>query len=174
LDTDSAFGSIGSFFSFRPSRGVFEANPPFEISLILAMLAHMDKLLHSANQNGEALSFIVIVPRKPEAKFWQDLVNLSHCTAELNLHAGEHSFLQGAQHIRHDAINNPRQSSGASTVCFLQSHKGREDLPLTDSKLALLRDAFRPNVSKSRKSFVQLVRQRGGSEGLVRSAKRKR
>lgn len=29
VDTDAPFGSIGDFFTFRPSRGSFQANPPF-------------------------------------------------------------------------------------------------------------------------------------------------
>jgi hypothetical protein len=28
-DTDGAFGSVGSFFNFRPRTGAFQANPPF-------------------------------------------------------------------------------------------------------------------------------------------------
>lgn len=28
-DTDAAFGSVGSFFHFRPHTGAFQANPPF-------------------------------------------------------------------------------------------------------------------------------------------------
>lgn len=36
-DTDAAFGSVGSFFAFRPTTGSYEANPPFEPLLITAM-----------------------------------------------------------------------------------------------------------------------------------------
>ena len=34
-DTDGPFGSVGSFFSFEPTEGSFEANPPFVPQLIL-------------------------------------------------------------------------------------------------------------------------------------------
>jgi hypothetical protein len=33
-DCDHAFGSLGSVFDFRPAEGVYEANPPFEPSLV--------------------------------------------------------------------------------------------------------------------------------------------
>ena len=36
-DVDAAFGSVGSFFRFTPTSGSFEANPPFEPALIMAM-----------------------------------------------------------------------------------------------------------------------------------------
>jgi len=36
-DVDAAFGSVGSFFRFTPTSGSFEANPPFEPALIIAM-----------------------------------------------------------------------------------------------------------------------------------------
>lgn len=44
-DTDAPFGSVGSFFKFTPSRGSFEANPPFDEACVERMAAHMFKLL---------------------------------------------------------------------------------------------------------------------------------
>eukprot|EP00965_Chrysotila_dentata_P004608 149938-Pleurochrysis_carterae.AAC.1 len=35
-DTDGCFGSLGSFFGFRPTQGSFEANPPFVPETMLA------------------------------------------------------------------------------------------------------------------------------------------
>ena len=34
-DTDSVFGSVGSFFDFEFVEGSFEANPPFVVSAIV-------------------------------------------------------------------------------------------------------------------------------------------
>lgn len=45
IDTDAPFGSLGSFFEFQPSRGSFEANPPFDKDCVTRMAAHMLKLL---------------------------------------------------------------------------------------------------------------------------------
>lgn len=44
-DTDRPFGSLGSFFAFRPAAGSFEANPPFDKALVKRMAAHMFQLL---------------------------------------------------------------------------------------------------------------------------------
>jgi hypothetical protein len=48
-DTDTSFGSIGDFFSFRPREGCYEANPPFTsvrdisacVTSVLAVRCHM-------------------------------------------------------------------------------------------------------------------------------------
>lgn len=44
-DTDAPFGSLGSFFKFRPSGGSFQANPPFDKACVSQMAAHIFKLL---------------------------------------------------------------------------------------------------------------------------------
>ena len=44
-DTDRFFGSYGSFFSFRPKHGSFEANPPFVPEVMLAAVRHAEALL---------------------------------------------------------------------------------------------------------------------------------
>lgn len=40
-----SYGSVGSFFDFRPTEGAYEANPPFVRDVILKMANHMDSLL---------------------------------------------------------------------------------------------------------------------------------
>lgn len=47
-DTDGPFGSRGDFFSFGPTQGSFEANPPFDQAFVARMTVHMHKLLNSA------------------------------------------------------------------------------------------------------------------------------
>lgn len=48
-DTDSYFGSRGSFLDFQPVSGSFQVNPPYSEELIEATLRHIDRLLsHSA------------------------------------------------------------------------------------------------------------------------------
>lgn len=44
-DTDAPFGSLGSFFHFKPVRGSFEANPPFDKDCVTRMASHMFSLL---------------------------------------------------------------------------------------------------------------------------------
>ena len=61
VDTDAAFGSVGSFLTFRPSQGAFEANPPFVPALVVAMADHMRSLLEAAEQGGRPLLFALCV-----------------------------------------------------------------------------------------------------------------
>jgi hypothetical protein len=59
-DVDCYFGSVGSFFSGpTPLRGLFEANPPFEHSTVLAMARRMRLMLEAS---GEPLAFLVVLP----------------------------------------------------------------------------------------------------------------
>lgn len=58
-DTDSCFGSCGSFFKFSPVSGSFQVNPPFEQQVMLRMVEHLERLL---DQSAQPLSFIVFVP----------------------------------------------------------------------------------------------------------------
>jgi phosphorylated CTD-interacting factor 1 len=47
-DTDAPFGSLGSFFGFKPTEGSFECNPPFEEALVLRCARHINGLLDAA------------------------------------------------------------------------------------------------------------------------------
>ena len=58
-DTDSAFGSKGSFFNFYPTRGSYEVNPPFIESIMTEAVTHAHSLL---SVSEDALSFTFIVP----------------------------------------------------------------------------------------------------------------
>ena len=49
-DTDRFFGSYGSFFSFRPTSGSFQANPPFVEDVMEMMVRHMIDLLDRYKQ----------------------------------------------------------------------------------------------------------------------------
>lgn len=57
-DSDAPFGSLGSFLGFSPTRGSFEANPPFSPPVLASMREHMHQLLRGTS---EPLSFIVAV-----------------------------------------------------------------------------------------------------------------
>ena len=72
-DTDVWFGSSGSFFEFSPSSGSFEANPPFVPSVVEAMTKHMQRLLSAAEERGDALSFIVVIPTWQHTEGWRIL-----------------------------------------------------------------------------------------------------
>ena len=75
-DTDTCFGSHGSFFDFWPEQGSFESNPPFIPAVIARMAAHIDAILltgssgdgteggggRPSTQKPRPLSFVVVVP----------------------------------------------------------------------------------------------------------------
>lgn len=49
-DTDTYFGSRGSFLEFKPVSGSFEVNPPFCEELIDATFQHIDRLLTDSSE----------------------------------------------------------------------------------------------------------------------------
>merc|ERR1712187_778795 len=80
-DVDRPFGSLGTFFEFEPTRGSFEANPPFDAEAVTAMAAHMQALLDAADCAGSPLCFVVIIPRWPEEACWKALRGSQYCRA---------------------------------------------------------------------------------------------
>ena len=58
-DTDTPFGSVGSFFDFAPTTGSFEANPPFVPELMNKAVAHIETLLQGSD---EPMSFCFVIP----------------------------------------------------------------------------------------------------------------
>ena len=61
-DTDSYFGSCGSFFSVVPATGSYEANPPFDVTVATLMAQAMVSALSLAKDSPEPLSFFVVMP----------------------------------------------------------------------------------------------------------------
>eukprot|EP00658_Telonema_sp_P-2_P003512 TRINITY_DN11305_c0_g1_i2.p1 TRINITY_DN11305_c0_g1~~TRINITY_DN11305_c0_g1_i2.p1 ORF type:complete len:396 (+),score=97.71 TRINITY_DN11305_c0_g1_i2:134-1321(+) len=58
-DTDSYFGSRGSFFDYAPDFGSYECNPPFDQMSVLNTFTHILKLLRDSEELYQPLSFIV-------------------------------------------------------------------------------------------------------------------
>ena len=72
-DVDAPFGSLGSFFDFKPTRGSFEMNPPFVPEVLLAAAEHAEALLRDAEKAGGRLSFVVVVPAWRDCEYWRAL-----------------------------------------------------------------------------------------------------
>jgi len=72
-DVDAPFGSLGSFFDFKPTRGSFEMNPPFVPEVLLAAVEHAEALLRDAEKAGGRLSFVVVVPAWRDCEYWRAL-----------------------------------------------------------------------------------------------------
>ena len=62
-DIERYFGSFGSYFKMDIKAGYFEANPPFEKTIIYKMFAKMDKELKRAEKNKRPLLFFIIIPK---------------------------------------------------------------------------------------------------------------
>jgi phosphorylated CTD-interacting factor 1 len=97
-DTDSPFGSAGSFFEWSPRRGAFEANPPFINSTMLAMAQRLDALLAAAAAADEPLQFFVIVPAWTDAYFHKRLESSTYTRVSGTLRRKEHDYIDGGQH----------------------------------------------------------------------------
>jgi hypothetical protein len=150
-DTDRAFGGAGSFFAFRPAEGSFEANPPFENSLVAAMAQHLDALLDAATG---PLSFVIIVGASAGARgspAWKLLTGGRFLTASMDVKLQQHGYFEGDQHMRDDggageaaggAGGLTRMSSCDTAVFWWQNASGRPTGPATDAKLLRLRAAF--------------------------------
>uniref|UniRef100_UPI00398F8637 mRNA (2'-O-methyladenosine-N(6)-)-methyltransferase isoform X2 n=2 Tax=Pristiophorus japonicus TaxID=55135 RepID=UPI00398F8637 len=97
-DTDGYFGSRGSFLTFSPVSGSFEANPPFGEELMDTMVTHMEKLL---GNSSEPLSFIVFIPewRNPPTPALVRMEESKFKRHQILVPAYEHEYRSGAQHI---------------------------------------------------------------------------
>ncbi len=163
-DTDAPFGSVGSFFDFKPRAGSFEANPPFVPNLILKMAEHMHQLLvradgdsshakaHGQDQGEEApgspLCFIVIIPSWDTTMGWRALNESPFLTHHLRLAQREHGYTEGAQHCRRSRY---RISVGDTSVFFLQSKAARRKWPVTPEALEDIQTAFTSKHNTDRK-----------------------
>ena len=156
-DTDAPFGSVGSFFNFKPRAGSFEANPPFVPNLILKMAEHMHQLLVRADSDhthaeasgenegdevgtgGSPLCFVVIIPSWDTTMGWRALNESPFLAHHLRLAQREHGYTEGAQHCRRSRY---RISVGDTSVFFLQSRAAQQKWPVTPEALEDIRAAF--------------------------------
>ena len=142
-DTDSVFGSLGSFFNFHPTRGSYEANPPFVGHVMDQMVTHMLSLLEKATSNGQPLQFIVIIPCWKDDAAHQRLEKRCgpHMQRHLVVPQRDHGFTEGAQWSKADS--RFRISTCDTSVFFLQSPKAAARWVITDDKLNDLTKSFR-------------------------------
>jgi Phosphorylated CTD interacting factor 1 WW domain len=126
-DSDAVFGGAGSFFSFIPQRGSYEANPPFVPAVMLKMAHHIHTLLKAADTadtstsdgvGGEALCFVVIVPAWEGTKAWCALKDSSFMRRHVLLEQREHGYCEGRQQMRRTRY---RLASAPTSVFFMQT-----------------------------------------------------
>jgi hypothetical protein len=95
-DTDSVFGSSGSFFDMTAipadCNGSFEANPPFDLGCMADMLGTMNRLLALKRP----VSFAVVVPAyEKSAPHWIGLSSHEMLRFTCILPANEHHYKEG-------------------------------------------------------------------------------
>lgn len=144
LDTDRAFGSLGSFFEFVPKSGCFEANPPFIPQLIRAMALHMHTILKSATA---PLCFIIIVPEWKDDPSWNLLEQNEFNKRRISIAQKEHGFLEGLQQHR---PTRWRISSCDTSVFFWMNAAGEQRYPITEVFTKDLIQAFAPKQKQER------------------------
>jgi hypothetical protein len=157
-DTDGPFGSVGSFFSFHPLRGSFQANPPFVPTMIGDMCSHMTSLLVAAEAAGEALAFVIVVGASGSLKSspaWTQLTTGADTSAgsaarfvkhHLVVRLQDHRYKEGNQHMKKSGKKRgqgERMSSCDTSVLFWQTTAASQQWPVNDDKLARLQAAFR-------------------------------
>lgn len=99
-DTDAAFGSVGSFSGFEPTRGAFELNPPFVPGLIDAAADHVLRLLSRAAAVSEPLTFVLVLPGWVDSLGYAAVAHSPHTRKQLVVAAVDHGFVDGAVHAR--------------------------------------------------------------------------
>jgi phosphorylated CTD-interacting factor 1 len=101
-DTDSVFGSFGSFFRFSPRQGSFEVGPPYTVEVMERTARHCVNLLTEATG---PMSMVVFVPdwRKPLQPA-QQIMEASQFTRHwFVLAGGDHAYVVGDQHLPREA-----------------------------------------------------------------------
>ena len=140
LDTDSAFGSVGSFWTFFPDQGSFQVNPPFDCKIIERCSNHIHELLSRAEKSSNSMSFVVMIPRWEHCKGWSSMSSSSFLRANLLLRRRDHGYCEGRQHARPTRY---RIAPCDTSVFILQSSMGLEKWPPTESKAKSIVEAFR-------------------------------
>ncbi len=114
-DTDKYFGSIGSFFNFYPTKGIFEANPPFNEIYMQKMLEHIEYLLSNTN---DLLSFLIIIPKWNDdaSPIWQSITNSKYNKLYFDIESNKHQYYTGDKYRKK---NNKLWIARHTTSIFL-------------------------------------------------------
>jgi len=172
---DAAFGSRGSFFDLRATKGSFEMNPPFVPELMSAAVRHAEILLEDSKG---PMSFAIFVPAWQQVACWDQLKRSTWRRGDVEVvTANEHVFSDGNQHKATDQF---RPSSFDTAVAFLQNEAGAQRWQVCPELIAELREAVAargervvPTLKewehrgqwKGGKKMQPLGRARGGGRG---------
>ena len=154
-DVDARFGSSGSFFGAggddvraAPPSGSFQLNPPFSAELYAALVERCERLLARAEAARLPLSFALVIGATAPALRLPCVVALqesAHFRGRLLVGVADHVYVCGRQHMKPDAAIFRACDTG---VFFLQTSAAAAAWPVTDAKLARLREAFKETNSR--------------------------
>ena len=161
-DTDSIFGSAGSFFDMnffalaeKERGGCFQANPPFSSNFLESMCSRMHQLLTTDEKMKHIpIMFIIFVPTWKESIGWKALESSPYLAKHVTLlqKEDEHYYAEGTQHrrrldhkMRKDKNTNAashRIASFDTSVFFFQNQSARERWRVSDDDINKLKLAF--------------------------------
>ena len=127
-DTDVFFGSFGSFFSFYPTEGSFEAGPPYVEEIMEATRQHICFLLE---RSQKPLSFVIIIPEwreyPTECIQKMDANKEGHVKRMVSISKHDHVYLDGFQHCTREKKFKPVHDTLA---VFMQNEQGSKKWPI--------------------------------------------
>jgi hypothetical protein len=139
-DTDACFGSLGSFFDLHPREGSFEANPPFVLDVMSAMVSHINSLFTASTG---PLSFVVVVPKWDQAAYYTSLSSSPRLQLKMVIVKEEHGFCDGASFQRQDRF---RDSPYDTVVFLLQNQAGAKKWPASTEIEGRIRRGFAAGI----------------------------
>ncbi|XP_050091266.1 mRNA (2'-O-methyladenosine-N(6)-)-methyltransferase [Anopheles aquasalis] len=154
-DTDSFFGSRGSFLDFKPVSGSFQVNPPYCEELIDATLQHIDRLL---TDSADPLSFIIFLQewKDPALKCLSKIADSPYKRKQLVVMGMEHEYRHGMQHCIPKSEVNYKSIVGTMVV-WLQNAAGYAKWAPTEPRVDALLEAFRPGRERDRDKTASSV-----------------
>ena len=136
-DTDCAFGSIGTFFQFRPKDGSFECFPPQIPAILERTVTHIEELLISTSH---AVSFVLVIcGGARDEQYWKMATDSRFCTHVQTFQPREHALVGGLAHRKKEVL---KLSVYPTSLVFMQNEKGAKRYPWTDEKGKRLQSAF--------------------------------
>lgn len=155
-DTDSVFGSVGSFFDFWPPEGSFEVGPPYTEEVMESMAKHLLKLLETTRASGAPMSFVVFVPdwSDPPCSALEILDGQSFSSFRrtrggpcILLEGRRHHYISGVQFFAdkgHNADQRYYVVPHGQRAYVLQNDSGAKKWPFTPQREAELLERLAP------------------------------
>lgn len=154
---DAFFGSLGSFFDWRPKRGSFELNPPFTIQTSVVE-DHVVGLLEAAERAGEPLSFVYVVPETSSRQRTRDEIRTKKLLSDHIIVRPKETFggvtTSGHVYRRGNEYQNARKLQWdcpmTTVITFFQTSAAKKKWPVTAEFKKALLESFKPPDAAAR------------------------